>query len=368
MTKRKTKPFPVVSFEDALEVGNAIQKYASGEKVRRITLFDHLGKSPDSGPSRQLITNSNKYKITTGGYQAEFLELTEKGRIATSEEVSERDKIAAQIELAITNIHPFNFLYEKFNGNRLPSKQVLIDTLKETDITDQEVAEECVDLFIVNINHLDLLKVVSGSERIISIEHRLEETNADDGIGSSYSDEDKKSSSLVATEIGKNFDSACFYITPIGDENSEQRKHSDLFFGSIIEPVVEKFNLQLVRSDKISKPGLINTQIIEYLLKSKLVIADLSFHNPNVFYELAIRHMCRRPIVQIKRNIDRIPFDIQQVRTISIDTTDIYSLVPKLETYKSEISSQIRSALENPEVVDNPLTQHKNLLASIIKN
>ena len=124
--------------------------------------------------------------------------------------------------------------------------------------------------------------------------------------------------------------------------------------------------MQLIRADKISKPGLINNQIIEYLLKSKLVIADLSFHNPNVFYELAIRHLCRKPIVQIKRHIDFIPFDIQQVRTISIDTTDIYTLVPKIEVYKSEIANQIRAALENPEMVDNPLSHYHILFKEII--
>lgn len=315
-----------------------------------------------------MITASNKYKITTGGYQADFLELTKKGSVATSEEVSERDKTSAQIDLAITGIHPFNFLYEKYKGNRLPTKQVLIDSLKEAEINDHEVAEECADLFIVNINYLKLLKVVSGSERVISIEHRLEETDVNETDTINVQEGEDNKGSLIPTTIGKNFENACFYITPIGANDSEQRKHSDLFFGSIVEPVVENFNLQLVRADKISKPGLINTQIIEYLLKSRLVIADLSYHNPNVFYELAIRHMCRKPIVQIKRSIDRIPFDIQQVRTISIDTTDIYTLVPKLETYKSEISNQIRSALDNPEIVDNPLTQHKTLLASILKN
>jgi hypothetical protein len=59
------------------------------------------------------------------------------------------------------------------------------------------------------------------------------------------------------------------------------------------------------------------------------VIADLSFHNPNVFYELALRHAVRKPIVQISRTADRLPFDIGQFRTIVVDTTDIYSLVPR---------------------------------------
>jgi hypothetical protein len=57
---RRTTLFPAASFEEALTIANGIQKHAAGQKVRRLTLFDQMKKSPDSGPSRQLIVNSNK--------------------------------------------------------------------------------------------------------------------------------------------------------------------------------------------------------------------------------------------------------------------------------------------------------------------
>ncbi len=119
---------------------------------------------------------------------------------------------------------------------------------------------------------------------------------------------------------------------------------------------MEGFGLQIVRADAIGKPGMITGQIIEHLVKAKLAIADLSFHNPNVFYELSLRHVCRLPTVQIIRKRDNIPFDLEQFRTIQINTDDIYELYPKLEEYKSEISNQVRKVLEDPEDVDNPIT------------
>jgi hypothetical protein len=126
--------------------------------------------------------------------------------------------------------------------------------------------------------------------------------------------------------------------------------------GSIIEPALEPLKLSVVRADKIDRPGIITKQVIEYLMKARLVIADLSYHNPNVFYELAVRHMLRKPVVQIMRVADPIPFDVNQVRTITIDTSSIYTLTPKIDAYRAEIAAQVRRALENPESVDTPLS------------
>jgi hypothetical protein len=123
---RGQRPFPASSFEEALELPNAIQKYSSGQPIRRLTVFDQLGKSPDSGPSRQLVTNAGKYGLTKGSYAAEQIELTPEGSKATDPDLAERERARARIKLAIENIPPFKRLYEKFCGNKLPSKSVLV--------------------------------------------------------------------------------------------------------------------------------------------------------------------------------------------------------------------------------------------------
>jgi hypothetical protein len=353
--KRKQRPFPACSFSEAMELASSILEYGSGQHVRRISLFDHLGKSPESSTSRQLITNAGKYGLTKGGYGAEYLELTPDGARAVDEEISKREQLKAKIKLAIENIQPFNSLYERFVSNKSPARAALIDAAKDFDVSD-EFAEEAVDTFIVNLRDLGLLQTLSGAERIVTVDHLLDTLPA-----ASKTEVDTQQSRIhspghLVTLEQANFESTCFYVTPIGEEDSEQRKHSDLFLGSIVEPALEQFQLNVVRADAIDKPGVITRQIIDYLLRSRLVIADLSFHNPNVFYELAIRHAARLPVVQLIRASDRIPFDLNQVRTIKIDTSDIYSLVPKIETYKSELGSQVRRALENPDSVDNPIS------------
>jgi hypothetical protein len=56
------------------------------------------------------------------------------------------------------------------------------------------------------------------------------------------------------------------------------------------------------------------------------------------------------------RKADRLPFDINQTRTLVFDTTDIYTLVPKLQTYRAEIANQARKAIEDPESIGNPVS------------
>ena len=355
---RKPRIYPVLSFEETLVLAEAINTYASGERVARLTLLKQMNSSPTSSSTQILITSSGKYGITKGSFIAEHLELTDKGKLATDKNASPRDVTRARYDLAVSGIRPFDVLYNRYKGKKLPSHDVMRDTLAEADleITDDK---ECIDLFIVNAKFLGLLQTIAGSETLVPIETLLEQLpsggSAANSVALQNSFPSPTSADSKTTKSQTQWQKVCFYITPIGDEGTEQRKHSDLFLSSLIEPALAGFGLEVVRADMIGQPGMITSQILEHLLKAKLVIADLSFHNPNVFYEMAIRHFTKLPIVQICRKSDRLPFDVNQVRTIAIDTTDIYSLVPKLETHRSEISTVVRAALEG-QAGSNPIS------------
>jgi hypothetical protein len=173
--KRVVRSFPASTFEDSLALADGIQQHASGERIRRLTLFESLGKSPDSGHSRQLITNSSKYGLTRGGYTAEHLELTDKGRAASDPEATAEDRLRGRFDLAIAGVPPFKALYDNFRDKKLPSHAVLRDFLRESGLRDEET-QECVDTFILNAKFLGLLRMFGGAERLVSIEHVSEET------------------------------------------------------------------------------------------------------------------------------------------------------------------------------------------------
>lgn len=143
----------------------------------------------------------------------------------------------------------------------------------------------------------------------------------------------------------------CFVIAPIGEADTETRKRSDQVLKHIIKPAVESCGYDAVRADHLDKPGIITSQVIQCVVEYPLVIADLSEMNPNVFYELAIRHAIRKPLVQIIRKGDRIPFDIAGTRTIEVDHHDLDSV----ELAKTNISDQIKS-VENQTIIDTPIS------------
>ncbi|RXK81083.1 hypothetical protein EST62_12250 [Chlorobaculum sp. 24CR] len=143
----------------------------------------------------------------------------------------------------------------------------------------------------------------------------------------------------------------CFVISPIGKEGSEVRKRSDDVYEYILTPVLLSLNYDFDRADKIATPGLIGSQIIKRLVEADLVIADLTGSNPNVFYELAVRHTIGKPVVQMISKGETLPFDITNSRTIFFDHHDLASV----EQCKKDLELQIKATESDPKNVDNPV-------------
>ena len=73
---------------------------------------------------------------------------------------------------------------------------------------------------------------------------------------------------------------------------------------------------------------MISDNIIEAITTHELAIADLTFHNPNVFYELGLRHMSEKPVIYICADGTKLPFDTAGVSTIFFNVADIKDRQP----------------------------------------
>lgn len=151
-------------------------------------------------------------------------------------------------------------------------------------------------------------------------------------------------------------DKECFFIAPIGDDGSEIRDRTNMLMEYIVRESVAEFNYSVSRADQLDQPGSITNQIIEKTVNSDLVIADLTGHNPNVFYELAVRHATGRPCIQLIHSADGIPFDINDERTIK------YGLeVDEAEKAKKEIKGQLESLEDENLDFDNPISRSADM-------
>lgn len=150
----------------------------------------------------------------------------------------------------------------------------------------------------------------------------------------------------------QNSNKTCFVIAPIGEEDSEIRRRADQVLRHIIEPAAKSCGYETVRADRISEPGIITSQVIQHLIDDELVVADLSGHNPNVFYELAIRHAVRKPVVQLIQTGESVPFDVSAIRTIRFDYRDLDSSAQCRE----ELLKQVQAVDKTTTETDTPVS------------
>jgi hypothetical protein len=147
----------------------------------------------------------------------------------------------------------------------------------------------------------------------------------------------------------------CFVIGPIGKDGSGERKHSDLLLNAVIKHVLKRddFQYEVRRADEDADPGMIGDRVVTDIVRADLVVADLTELNPNVFYELGIRHSTEKPTIHIARLGTLLPFDNVSHRTIFVDLTDWHSI----ELARDRLAESAR-AITAPEFrVSNPITQ-----------
>ncbi|NTW33488.1 MAG: hypothetical protein HGB12_12845 [Bacteroidetes bacterium] len=151
----------------------------------------------------------------------------------------------------------------------------------------------------------------------------------------------------------------CFVIMPIGDQivNGETISYSLLKqrYDDLIKEAINKAapGLEVVRADEVALSGTITSDILTRIMHSDIVIADVTYPNPNVFYELGLRHACKPGTIIIKdKNGPKVPFDIAHLRNIEYENTP---------TGLKELSENLKRYIEhfanNPSHPDNHLLE-----------
>jgi hypothetical protein len=131
----------------------------------------------------------------------------------------------------------------------------------------------------------------------------------------------------------------CFVMQPFAPP------HGD-YYEKIFKPAIEKTGLHAVRADaEIFGTGKIIDQVWRGINTAKVLVAELTTRNPNVFYELGLAHALDKPVVLVSSNESDVPFDLQHIRVVYYDVSDPFWGNKLIE----KVAENILSALKNPE-------------------
>lgn len=142
----------------------------------------------------------------------------------------------------------------------------------------------------------------------------------------------------------------CFFVSPIGDDNSEERKNSDTVLKYFLDPVCKELGYKVIRSDQESIVEKIDDAVIKHLINDELVICDLTGYNPNVFYEFGYRRAINLPLVPMITKGQSIPMDTSSLRTIHYVTNDLN----QQESIKSKLKESITAFEADNTKQENP--------------
>jgi len=129
----------------------------------------------------------------------------------------------------------------------------------------------------------------------------------------------------------------CFVIMPFGGWGDE-------YYETIYCPAINSAGLEPHRADDLFRPSTIVHDIWAYTRKAKILLADLTGKNPNVFYELGLAHALAKPVILVAESMEEIPFDFRSLRVITYDKHD-----PEWgPILREKVAASIKEVLKSP--------------------
>lgn len=100
----------------------------------------------------------------------------------------------------------------------------------------------------------------------------------------------------------------------------------------------ERHGFRCKRADEIIHDNAIMDEVLDHIKRARLIVAEISDHNPNVFYEVGWAHALQRPTILVAREGSKLPFDIAHINTIIYKS--IKDLDDKLSRHFQTIAAQ----------------------------
>lgn len=333
-TKAKSKPvkkqtgnlaYPKQAISKILRIPQAIIEQNAGRECSDREAAKYVGVG-FNGPFRVEISSAKKYGLieSTGTAKIKPTELAKK----IIRPQSHDDELIGLRE-AVINAPTIGDVYKHYRGENLPDNKFFENTLSDTFDIPNEQIDEFIGVFKDSLNTAKLLEKSGEKLRVIDVSSNP--TN----ISGNISPDIKK----LGKGINISANDTCFVMMPFSEPLGS-------YYNQIFEPAIAKAGLTAMRADNdIFGTGKIIDQIWNGINNAKVLIAELTQRNPNVYYELGIAHALRKPVVLICSNEEDVPFDLKHIRVIYYNVYDPFwgsKLIDK-------IAENILSAIKNPE-------------------
>ncbi|HAS82203.1 MAG TPA: hypothetical protein DCS43_05890 [Verrucomicrobia bacterium] len=316
--------YPRHSVEKALRISRAILEQNAGKACTPKEAAAYLGMKAQ-GPFNVEVGSGIKYG---------FLERPESGKIKPTDLARQilRPKNAESAlegyRTAVLQAPDISEVYKHYRGENLPDDVFFKNTIADSFSIPEDSFEDFKQVFVESLQTAQLVNDHTGKLRVLDVSEE----------SSSPEDKDERIKRMGAKVTVHSTDT-CFVMQPFAAPLGG-------YYDKIYKPAIEKAGLQAVRADaEIFATGKIMDQVWRGINSAKVLVAELTSRNPNVFYELGLAHALKKPVVLISSNENDVPFDLHHIRVIYYEMSDPFwgnKLIDK-------VAENILSALRNPE-------------------
>ena len=316
--------FPRHSLERALRIPKAILEQNAGQECTEQESASFAGLRYNRGPYVVELSSAGKFGLLERS--SGKVRLTDLAKTILHPQ-DEGARLKA-LRNAVLKAPELSDVYKRYRGENLPEDPPLNNALVAKFRIPQDKVSEFKQIFKQSLEYANLIEQTDGNYRILDV-------SEPDKMPVKTRARVKKPAKGVSTSSRD----TCLVLMPFTDPHTT-------YYDQIYKPAVDKAGLLPVRADaEIFGAGKITDQVWQGIKAAKVLIAELTTRNPNVFYELGVAHALRKPIVLIGSNENDVPFDLRRINVIYYDVTDPFWGRTLIDT----VAEEILAAIKNPK-------------------
>jgi hypothetical protein len=320
--------FPKNSLEDAIQIAKAIEEKNAGNPMPAEDLAVAVGyRQPQDWRFLDLLRSASQYGLVTGTGPNALVRLTPLGQdvIAPSSPSQRSQGLLA----AFRNVEDFAKVEQFYGGKPIPEDEFFLNTVTREFGVPRDRVDTFSKVFRMNLDYLRAFSAWASPDVAVSPVATTVTATPPEKVPSPVLSKEPRSREFLDT---------CFVMMPFGE-------WFDRYYQEIYVPAIKDAGFEPVRADELFTTGSVVEQIWEQIEKAKLLLADLSGKNPNVFYELGLAHAAKQPVIFTASEVGDVPFDLRHLRVIIYDVREPeWSL-----RLRKSVTDYLRNAAKEPE-------------------